>query len=75
MSIPRVSIVLVTRNGMDTLPSVLNAINEQRIDCPVETVAVDSGSTDGSVELLKRSVNRFVSIPRDSFNHARSRTT
>jgi len=73
VSIPRVSIVLVTRNGMDTLPSVLNAINEQRIDCPVETVAVDSGSTDGSVELLKRSVNRFVSIPRDSFNHGLTR--
>ena len=53
MSEPRISIVLPTRNGRATLPALLDAIESQRIDSPFEVVAIDSGSTDGSIEILR----------------------
>ena len=49
---PDVSIVIVSRNGMATLPAVLEAIAAQEAECSFETVAVDSGSTDGTAEWL-----------------------
>ena len=73
MSASLVSIALVTRNGVATLPPLLDALARQRVDFPVEIVVVDSGSTDGSAELLARSVDRFVTIPHETFNHGLTR--
>jgi glycosyltransferase involved in cell wall biosynthesis len=73
VSAPLVSIALVTRNGAATLPPLLEALARQRVDFPVEIVAVDSGSTDGSAELLARSVDRFVTIAPETFNHGLTR--
>ena len=47
----RVSIVIPTRNGAATLPALLDAIWRQRLPWPVETIAIDSGSTDGTVDV------------------------
>jgi rhamnosyltransferase len=68
-----VSIALVTRNGSATLPPLLDALARQRVDFPVEIVAVDSGSTDGSAEILAHSVDRFVTIAPETFNHGLTR--
>ena len=73
MSSPLVSIILVTRNGVATLPPLLDAIARQRVDFTFEVVAVDSGSTDGSAELLARSVDRFAAIDPATFNHGLTR--
>jgi rhamnosyltransferase len=73
VSQPLVSIVLVTRNGAETLPATLEAIARQRTDFGFEVVAVDSGSTDGSLALLERSTERVMSIAPDSFNHGLTR--
>jgi rhamnosyltransferase len=70
---PLVSIALVTRNGAATLPALLDAVRRQRVDVPFEIVAIDSGSTDGSAELLARSVDRFVAIAPETFNHGTTR--
>src|SRR5262249_44175789 len=70
---PHVSVVLPTRNGADTLPAVLAAIRRQRADLAVEIVAVDSSSTDGTAELLRRSADRVVSIAADAFDHGLTR--
>ena len=59
-----VSIGLPTRNGIATLSDVLDRIRAQRVDADIEVVAVDSGSTDGSVELLRRRVDVLIPIPR-----------
>lgn len=68
-----VSIVLVTRNGAATLPGVLDAIATQRYHGNVETLAVDSGSTDGTLDLLGRRVGRVLRIPPERFNHGGTR--
>ncbi len=73
MSTPRVSIVIVTRNGHDTLPRVLDALAAQRGAPPFEVVAVDSGSDDGTVELLRGRVDRLVQIAPEEFNHGTTR--
>jgi rhamnosyltransferase len=70
---PDVSILLLTRNGIATLPGVLDAIAKQQASFRFETVAVDSGSTDGTVALLGQRVNRLIEIPAITFNHGLTR--
>ena len=73
MTTPFASVVLVTRNGMATLPSVLDAIARQRVDWPYEIVAVDSSSSDGTADLLRRRADRVLSIDAGAFNHGVTR--
>jgi rhamnosyltransferase len=73
MSEPLVSIVLPTRNGAATLPSLLDSIARQRVDFPFEIVAVDSSSSDGTADLLRGRVDHLISIPSDAFDHGLTR--
>jgi len=70
---PLVSIVIPTLDGAATLPGLLDAIAAQRTDLPVEIVAVDSGSTDGTVDLLRGRVGRLVQVERAAFDHGLTR--
>jgi rhamnosyltransferase len=73
MSAPRVSIVLPVKNGAATLPALLDAVRRQRTDADTEIVAVDSGSTDGSLDLLQAGADRLVRIDPGAFNHGTTR--
>jgi glycosyltransferase involved in cell wall biosynthesis len=73
MTDPAISIVLPTRNGMQTLPAVIAAIRNQRIDRAVEVVIVDSSSSDGTAEYGRARADRFLAIPAERFNHGTSR--
>jgi len=73
MAVPDLSIALVTLDGADTLPALLDAIDEQAVDQRPEIVAVDSGSTDGTIDLLKGRVDHLIEIPQVEFNHGRTR--
>jgi glycosyltransferase involved in cell wall biosynthesis len=75
VSEPLVSIVLLTWNGGSGLRELVAAIARQRTDFTFETVAVDSGSTDGTAEWLEQSpsVARVVRIGPDQFNHGTTR--
>src|SRR5215472_446681 len=68
-----ISVVIPTLNGAGTLPAVLETIARQRVDLPVEVLAVDSGSTDGTVSLLQRSRVDVASIPSHTFDHGSTR--
>ena len=70
---PLVSIVLPTKNGGPLLAEVLDAIEAQQGDFAYEVVAVDSGSTDGTVELLRDRVDRLTEIAPEDFNHGGTR--
>jgi rhamnosyltransferase len=70
---PRVSVVLPTRNGAATLPALLDALWAQKTSAPIEIIAVDSGSTDGTLALLDRRVRTVVRIPSTAFDHGLSR--
>ena len=58
-----VTAVLVAHDGSRWLPEVLSALAASSVR-PAHLVAVDTGSTDGSVELLRRAVGRVVELPR-----------
>jgi rhamnosyltransferase len=73
MSAPKVSIVVPTYNGADTLPALLDAVEGQRTDFGYELVAVDSGSDDGTLDLLKSRTQQLIRIPKDTFNHGLTR--
>ena len=70
---PAVSVLLLTRNGMATLPRVLASIRAQAAAFPVEVVALDSGSRDGTADLLRAQADRLIEIREDEFNHGTTR--
>jgi glycosyltransferase involved in cell wall biosynthesis len=68
---PGVTVALPVLNGGPLLGEVLAAVRTQ--DVPHELLVIDSGSTDGSLELARRHGARVVGIPRAEFGHGRTR--
>jgi rhamnosyltransferase len=78
-----VTIAMPTRNAGPILDRVLDVVARQRTRYSHEFMAMDSGSTDGSLDKLRARGIRVVSIPTEQFNwgltrdllyqHARSR--
>src|SRR5205823_8768979 len=58
---------------ISTLPALFELVARQRVPFPYETIVVDSGSTDGSLDLLRRRADRVVSIAADAFDHGLTR--
>jgi rhamnosyltransferase len=73
MDQPSVSVLLLTHNGIATLPRVLASIRSQTATFPYEVVAVDSGSGDGTAEWLRGRVDRLIEIREEDFNHGGTR--
>lgn len=70
---PDISIALLTCNAGDLLGRMLQAIRDQETDRHVEIVAVDSGSTDGTVERLREAGARVFEIPNEDFDFGATR--
>lgn len=68
-----VSILILTKNGRCDLERVLPAVFRQNTAVEFEVIAVDSGSTDGTFELLRASSVQVNQIPPEQFHHARTR--
>ncbi len=67
------SILLLTKNGKPDLEGLLPELFKQRTIGETEVIAVDSGSTDGTVELLETWGVRTEHILPTEFHHARTR--
>ncbi|MFZ0806459.1 MAG: glycosyltransferase [Candidatus Sulfotelmatobacter sp.] len=67
------SVLLLTKNGADGLERLLPELFGQKSVAPFEVIAIDSGSTDGTVELLAQYPLRIHHIPAETFHHARTR--
>lgn len=68
-----VTVAILTRNGGAVLERALRAVGEQQTNRRIELLAVDSGSTDGTLETLKRFGVRVINIPTDDFNWGATR--
>jgi rhamnosyltransferase len=66
-----ISIVIPTKNAGEEFRDTLSAIRNQT--CDAEVVVVDSGSSDGTLELAREFGARTLSIPPESFNHGETR--
>ena len=73
MTRPRVSIVIPTRNAGPTLDAVLSAIAAQDGDFNPEIIAIDSGSTDDTLQRLRQARAMVLTVPGDTFNHGATR--
>ena len=71
---PYVSIVYLTKNGGQLLKQSLESVFLQKVDFPYEVIAVDSGSTDGSLSTLKQFFPvRVYHVAPESFNFGLTR--
>ena len=68
-----ISIIILVKNGGAYLEEVLRAVFSQKTDDEFEVVAVDSGSTDNTREILGRHPVRVEEIPSSTFNHGETR--
>ncbi len=73
MSGPRASVVLPVRDGGRRLRGLLEALAEQRLSGGLEVVAVDSGSRDGSLQLLARHGVRTLQVAPSDYDHGQTR--
>lgn len=67
-----VSILIPVKNEIRWIAPCLDAVFRQN-EPPFEVIVVDSGSTDGTLQVLKRYPLRLVQIPPEDFHHARTR--
>src|SRR5438046_288120 len=70
---PKVSILIPTLNAGPRFEEVLGKIRAQEGDFERELIVVDSGSTDGTVELAHRYGAMVHQIERHEFNHGATR--
>ncbi len=68
-----VSVTFLTRNGGATLKRALKSVRDQATDRRIEIVAVDSGSSDATLENLAAYEARVVPIDPDTFNFGTAR--
>lgn len=72
---PDISIVFIVLNGMnDYFPDTLAVVKRQVTRRSFEIIVIDSGSTDGTVDFVKKDPNiRLYEIPNSEFGHGKTR--
>src|SRR3989344_6957841 len=72
MNEPRVSVLLLTKNPGPRFKKILQVVLHQKV-ISYEVLAVDDGSTDGTVALLKRNHVPVYELKPGEFGHGRTR--
>lgn len=67
------SIVIPTKNEKTNIGPCLECVYGQRTHLSFEVVVIDSGSSDGTLDIVKRFPARLVQIASSEFHHARTR--
>lgn len=70
---PKVSIILLTKNAGKRLIESLEIINKQNFKGTIEVIAVDSGSEDETLEILKDYDVNIFQIQPEEFHHSKTR--
>jgi rhamnosyltransferase len=69
----KVSIIILVKNGDAYLEEVLKKVFAQAIEETFEVIAIDSGSTDNTKEILAQFPIYVEEIPPTTFNHGETR--
>lgn len=70
---PLISIVIPVKNGVPWLDACIKGIMSQTLFHQTEIIAIDSGSTDETISLLKKYPVRVYHVPPAEFNHGLTR--
>lgn len=74
MTLPSVTVTVLTFNGEKYLEELLTAVERQEYAGDVEILVIDSGSTDATLEIVARHPTvRLHQIPSVEFGHGRTR--
>ncbi|MDI6723942.1 MAG: glycosyltransferase [Methanobacterium sp.] len=68
-----ISIILLTKDGGSRLEELMKSIRDQKYDGNIEIIAVDSGSKDDTVNILKKYNARVFEISPEDFHHSKTR--
>ena len=68
-----ISVVIPVKNGVSTLDALLRGLQSQTIASCTEIIIIDSGSTDGTLDLARSYPVRIHEIPPEEFNHGGTR--
>lgn len=68
----RVSVVIPTRNAGSFAIRQINALKRQTVKC-IDTIVIDSESTDGSPDIYRAAGFRVLPIPLGEFDHGATR--
>lgn len=73
MSSPKASVVVPTFDAGPKFRDLLERLFEQETDFDYEVLVIDSGSTDGTVELARSSGAAVHQVPKSEFDHGATR--
>ncbi|WJI16257.1 glycosyltransferase [Pseudoxanthomonas winnipegensis] len=73
-AMPQVSVLIPVKNAAWIIDRVVNEVERQVTRWPFEIIVIDSGSTDGTLELLQQHEGvRVVQIAPEDYGHGRTR--
>lgn len=74
-TVPLVSIVIPVKNGLPAFKRVIDMVSRQVLDAEFEVIIIDSGSKDGSKEIVPSDDPRFrlIEISPSDFGHGKTR--
>ena len=67
-----VSIVIPTKNGGHLFEKVLDAVFKQKTEYEYEVICVDSGSKDGTLDVIRKYPCRLFQIEPSEFGHGKN---
>ena len=73
MTVPDTSIIILTKNGGDNFPLLLERIYSQQYEGGFEVIVIDSGSADGTLEEARKYPVQIEEIKPEQFHHSRTR--
>lgn len=69
----KASVIIPSKNGGQRFERLLCSLFENILPGGFEVIVIDSGSTDGTVDMVKKYPVRFYEIPQEEFGHGRVR--
>ena len=69
---PEISIIIRSKNEERYIGQTLSAIFQQDIDLPFEVIVIDSGSTDRTLDIVRRHAVRLHAIDANEFSYGRA---
>ena len=70
---PVISVIIPVKNGSATIEACLKGILSQTLNNILEIIIIDSGSTDGTLEIIKEFPIQLLQIAPEEFNHGTTR--